>query len=109
MPTDEEWQTLVDYLGGSFVAGGKLKEIGTDHWETPNIGATNESGFSALPGGCRLGNGIFNRIGDLACFWSATESSGNDAWFRILSFNDSDISRYYYHKRFGLSVRCVKD
>lgn len=80
IPNREEWVSLFDYLGGKEVAGGKLKEAGTTNWHSPNKGATNESGFSALPGGYRLGdNGIFGLIGDSSQFWSATEYSINTA------------------------------
>ena len=73
LPSDAEWTHLTDYLGGQSVAGGKLKETGTSHWNSPNIGATNETGFTALPGGFRNYYGDFNYIGDYGYWWSATE------------------------------------
>src|SRR5574344_54019 len=63
VPSDAEWTELTDYLGGASVAGGKLTETGTTHWNSPNTGATNETGFTALPGGYRFSNGAFNGIG----------------------------------------------
>ncbi|MCK5170709.1 MAG: hypothetical protein KAQ75_12590, partial [Bacteroidales bacterium] len=108
LPTDAEWQTLVGYLGGSSVAGGKMKETGTEHWYSPNI-ATNESGFTALPGGSRRGSEAFYNLGRYADFWSATENSSSYAWYRYLCYHRSDVYRYYYYKSRGFSVRCVKD
>ncbi len=108
VPTDAEWQTLVDYLGGA-TAGGKLKELGLTHWNSPNTGATNESGFSALPGGYRSYDGSFLDIGRYASFWSSTESNSSNAWDRFLYYGHSDVSRNFNYKSFGFSVRCVKD
>ena len=110
VPSDTEWQTLVDYLGGSNVAGGKIKETGTTHWNSPNTGATNESGFSALPSGFRdVGTGYYYYLGDYAYFWSSTESSSNYAWGWRLDYDRSGVYRYDYLKRKGFSVRCVRD
>lgn len=69
VPTDAEWLTLGDYLGGEEVSGGKLKEVGTIHWRNPNNGATNESGFTALPGGIRYEEGQFLEVGWYAYWW----------------------------------------
>jgi len=108
VPSDAEWQTLVDYLGGENVAGGKMKETGTTHWQTPNTGATNESEFSALPGGARYG-GTYDNIGNFEGWWSATEYGGFYAWDRRLNYSSSGVSRYLTSKRYGFSVRCVGD
>ena len=75
IPGDPEWRELIEFLGGSNVAGGKMKEEGTTHWLSPNTGATNESGFTALPGGDRDGTGIFLNMGIGGIFWSSTDSS----------------------------------
>ena len=122
VPTDAEWQTLVDYLGGDSVAGGKMKETGVTHWNVPNTGATNESGFSALPGGFRLFNGsyvyivgyrindgTYYDIGYYGLWWSATEDGSGHAWYRGLDCSSSDMNRNNAHKQGGFSVRCVKD
>ena len=109
IPTDEEWQTLVDYLGGSVVAGGKLKETGITHWNSPNTGATNESGFSALPGGCRYDGGYYSEIGYYAHFWLSTEYGSYNAWHRVLDYTYSEVYFGYYYKQGGFSVRCVRD
>jgi uncharacterized protein (TIGR02145 family) len=109
VPSDEEWQILVDYLGDSVVAGGKIKEIGTTHWVSPNTGATNESGFSGLPGGCRYSNGNFLYMGSYAYYWSSTEYNSDNAWDRYLGFNYSQVSHDCNYKQRGFSVRCVRD
>jgi len=103
IPTNEEWQTLVDYLGGSSVAGGKMKESGTSHWDSPNTGATNESGFSALPSGCRSTNGGYTSMGGFASFLSSME------WYWFLSYDHSEVCGVYGSKRYGFAVRCVRD
>ncbi len=108
-PSDEEFNTLVDLLGGGAIAGGKLKLPGSQYWVNPNTDATNESGFSALPGGSRnASNGAFATIGTRGNFWSSTESA-ETAWTRILANNSAIVSRLNYSKLLGLSVRCIKD
>ena len=109
VPTNDEWQILVDYLGGSSVAGGKLKEAGTTHWYSPNTGATNESGFTALPGGYGNKTGTFNYMGSIANFWSSTFWQIDDAYRRSLHFDDSDVAQSGLTRRHGISIRCVKD
>ena len=110
VPTDAEWTTLTDYLGGTSVAGGKLKEEGTAHWNSPNTGATNESGFTALPGGIRINyNGTFTYIGEHSNWWPATDYDATNAWYRTLNYNNSEVGRYDNSKRYGFSVRCVRN
>jgi len=115
VPTDDEWQELVDYLGGDTLAGGKMKSTGTIEggdglWHGSTEGASNESGFSALPGGYRYNHGVFDGIGRTSYFWSATENSGGTAWHRYLYHSNSVVSRYDHGwKQAGYSVRCVKD
>ena len=110
VPTDDEWTTLTDYLGGTSVAGGKMKETGTSHWNSPNTGATNESGFTAFPGGYRgYSNGLYLSIGSYGYFWSSSESSSFSAWKRDLFYDYSEVDRNYDYKRYGFSVRCVRD
>jgi uncharacterized protein (TIGR02145 family) len=107
--SDAEWDTLVVYLGGEAVAGGKMKEAGTTHWQSPNTGATNESGFSALPGGFCDPFGGFNLEGSYAYLWSSTESYSGSARFLFLSFDFSEAHRSNLNLHFGFSVRCVRD
>src|SRR5690554_1707100 len=109
LPSDAEWTELTNYLGGTSVAGGKLKETGTTHWNYPNTGATNETGFTALPGGLRYGGGTFFGIGDYGTWWSATEGSAANAWDRGMSNDGSGVYRDGYNKEVGFSVRCVRD
>ena len=109
LPSDVEWQTLVEYLGGPTVAGGKMKEVGTAHWKIPNTGATDVSGFSALPGGYRY-DGKDSSLGSSASFWSATASGGGNhyIWHRYLFHSIPEVYRYSYQK-YAFSVRCVRD
>ncbi|MFO7658523.1 MAG: FISUMP domain-containing protein [Bacteroidales bacterium] len=109
LPSDAEWTQLTDYLGGPSLAGGKLKEDGTIHWSSPNTGATNESGFAALPGGSRVYTGEFNYIGSNGFWWSATESTTDNAGIRSMRHNTSSVSRSFYIKEWGFSVCCVRD
>jgi len=109
VPSADEWQTVVGYLGGDVIAGGKMKETGTTHWTDPNTGATNESRFTALPGGCRGDDGDFYYLSNYAYFWSSTESNNGEAWFRTLNYSDSEITATYTVKTYGHSVRCVRD
>ena len=110
VPSDDEWTTLTTYLGGETVAGGKLKETGTTHWTTPNTGATNETGFTALPGGHRYYDGTYYGIGSYGYWWSSTEySTTSSAWYRFMYYSLASVYRYYYDKPSGYSVRCVRD
>jgi len=109
VPSDTEWTMLTDYLGGTSIAGGKMKETGTTHWISPNTGATNESGFTGLPGGRRNTNGGFLFIGNYGYWWSKSESSSSDAWYRYLDYLDGSVFRFNFDKRYGFSVRCVRD
>ncbi len=109
VPGNSEWIVLTKYLGGDYIAGGKLKEAGTAHWKNPNISATNESGFTALPAGRRNGGGIFSGIGTNGHWWTSTETKNNQAWYRGLGNPDISIDSYRYNKRCGFSVRCLKD
>jgi len=109
VPTDAEWTTLTTYLGGTSVAGGKLKELGTTHWTTPNTGATNETGFTALPGGLREVDGLFFYFGNEGFWWNSPEKSATDAWYHTLYFNYNFVYSLNLDKRYGLSVRCLKN
>jgi len=109
LPTDEEWTTLITYLGGESIGGGKLKEAGTMHWIYSNEAATNETGFTALAGGYRIFDGTFSYIGENGSWWSATETDINLALAWHMTRYDSFANRFLYNKQPGLSVRCVKD
>jgi uncharacterized protein (TIGR02145 family) len=109
VPSDAEWTTLTTYLGGESVAGGKLKETGITHWLTPNIGATNESGFLALPGGSRDYGGSFGNYRHAGTWWSSTSTSALDAFSRSMYHDETSTDRSANDKHFGFSVRCVKD
>ena len=109
IPADAEYTALTDFLGGESVAGGKMKESGFAHWNSPNTGATNQSGFTALPGDYRNTNGSFSSLGNYAFFWSSTESTSVNAWYRRLYYNIDDVYRVNHNKNYGFSVRCLQD
>ena len=120
LPTDAEWCTLENEVDVGTVdcnatgwrgtdAGGKLKEAGTSHWASPNTGATNSSGFSALPGGTRFTGGSFGNVGSGGYWWGGTESSGSNAYTRSLYYTDEQVFRSSYDKSIGLGARCIKD
>lgn len=111
LPFDAEWTILSDYLGGLSVAGGKMKEAGTSHWNSPNTGATNESGFTALPGGDRFyGDGWFISAGYYGDWWSADYSMNSYfTYIRRLTYNYASVQRSSGFKSSGLSVRCVRN
>ncbi len=121
VPSDTEWKTLEIYLGmsatdadlegrrgGTQNVGGKLKSTST-LWNTPNTSATNESGFSGLPGGFRDSGGTYLGIGDFGYWWSSTENSTSNAWNRYLYYGSGSSYRYDDGKRYGFSVRCLRD
>jgi uncharacterized protein (TIGR02145 family) len=108
LSSEAEWLTVVDYLGGEDVAGDKMKEAGTTHWKSPNVGATNESGFSALPGGYRGYDNEFGDIGNFGIWWSSTEAD-NDAWCYQIGYDYSGIYFCNATKKVGFSVRCLRD
>ncbi len=120
VPTDEEWKELEMHLGMSQSEanaygwrntdkGGKLKETGMNHWISPNTGATNESGFTSIPGGYRISYGTFDLLGCSAFFWLSSEYGNHKAWLRTLYHYYSDVSRFHDFKQVGYSVRLIKD
>jgi uncharacterized protein (TIGR02145 family) len=114
IPDDNDWYVLINFLGGDYIAGGKMKSTGTLEggdglWLAPNTGATNESGFSALPGGYSFTSGGFSDLGESTWFWSATQSSASEANEFFLVFGSQSISECPFSKAFGEAVRCVKD
>lgn len=116
VPSDTEWTEMTDHLIATYTGitssnvGGSLKST-RNEWDSPNTGATNEFGFSALPGGFRFPNGSFANLGYHGYLWSATDSSATTAWSRRVTYESSILSRYYgsYSKADGLSVRCIQD
>ena len=109
VPSDDEWTVLENYLGGKSDAGSKLKEADTSHWKSPNMGANNKSGFTALPGGCCAVVGIFDRVDTHGFWWSSTPFDAEHAWFRNLSYIVPIIHRNNYFMQGGFSVRCIQD
>ena len=114
VPSDAEYIVLTDYLGGTSVAGGKMKESGHEHWNYYNdqitSEASNESGFTGLPAGDRYDyNGSYNYVGIFGYFWSSSETSSSNAWYRKLDYNSSNVYRYAAYKQNGFSIRCLGD
>lgn len=108
VPTDADWTVLTSYLGGESVAGGKLKEEGITHWGSPNTGAANESGFTALAGGFRIGTGAFMQMFESGTFWSSSGFDATNSWFRGLGYNSASVNRSEKYKDLGFSVRCIQ-
>jgi uncharacterized protein (TIGR02145 family) len=106
LPSDTEWDVLADYLGGFEVAGGKMKT--EEGWSIPNVGATNESHFSGLPGG-GFNHGSYFNAGNRGYWWSSTEIDATLVWDRSLYYIITDLYRHYYFREVGFSVRCLKD
>lgn len=119
IPSNIEWQTLLEFVGGSSIAGSKLKSTRTeptDHprWEFPNEWATDEFGFSALPSGQRYFSGEYTPvygygIGTLGGWWSTTIFDQNKIWMRSMMFDQPHVGNYGTYKTSGISVRCIKD
>jgi uncharacterized protein (TIGR02145 family) len=125
VPSDDEFKSLEMYLGMSESEangeglrgtdeGGKLKEEGNEHWNSPNTGATNETDFIALPGGNRryetyTNQEIFSGLNRYGFFWSSSEVYTVNAWYRVFSFDYSESNRYHLSKTNAFSIRCVED
>lgn len=112
IPTDPEWTVLADCLGGDLVAGGKMKEAGISHWGSPanpNVGGTNESGFTGLGSGYRKADGEFDKRTVLGFWWSSTTVSGVTMYVRRLAYDSGEALRTTMSSPYFISVRCVKD
>ena len=120
VPTDAEWKQMEMYIGMSQAQadstgwrgideGGKMKETGTVHWDDPNNGATNVSGFSGLPAGFRYYLGDYNLMGTYTSFWTFTAFNDGFAWTHSLAAGNAEVARDSDFKGDGFSVRCVKD
>ena len=109
VPSHAEWTTLSTFLGGDAVAGSAMRETGTAHWMSPNTGATNSSGFTALPGGFRFNNGPFSNIGFDGLWWSSTELITGIAQARSLNYDVAYLGQGGNDEKVGFSVRCVRD
>lgn len=107
VPSDSEWMTLENQLGGNASAGGKMKESGTTYWNEPNIGATNSSNFNARGGGVRLVNGSFSELKNYGLWWTSS-TGGGGSWFKSLNSQSANLNTQSYSAKNGLSVRCIK-
>lgn len=109
VPSDDEWTVLKDFLGGEAVAGAKLKETGTVHWVAPNTTSTNETGFTAIPGGYRSDLGEYFGMGNISYFWSTTTHSAGFVRGQEMRDNTISIVMGTYTPKNGMYVRCLKD
>lgn len=121
VPSDAEWDTLAVALGGTKIGvtrreeiellevGGKLKSTDTTFWQDPNTGATNESGFSALPGGYRTSGGVFEQKGSSGYWWSSSISNSYGSFCRFMKYNSASLNKINLSKTYGFSIRCTKD
>lgn len=112
VPSESEWTELITYLGGEEIAGGKLKEAGLEHWNETNVGATNESGFTALPGGLRGNLNNFGVLGIRGHWWSATPYAHDPQFVVSMILDDGSPAAYMEHVTYanmGESIRCLKD
>ena len=115
VPADNEWETLITFLGGESVAGGEMKSTRTDpdahpRWNSPNTGANNNSGFTAFPGGSRTYYATFpNNLGANSLWWSSSQNGSNHAWLKILEYSSAQTYTTYGDKSTGMTVRCLKD
>jgi len=109
IPSSTELATLTNYCGGDMVAGNKLKERGITHWKSPNLGATNESGFTALPGGLRRNDGPFLDINKFGIWWSSTYDLQSQAWQWTMAYDMENAHQVASSTSNGLSVRCIRN
>ncbi len=107
--TNTEWQQTEVTLGGDAVAGGEMKEAGIVHWLSPNYGATNNSGFTGLPGGLRNNTSVFEFIQENGLWWTTTNFSSTLIWSTYLWYAFAGVDHNPLYKRYGLSIRCVKN
>jgi uncharacterized protein (TIGR02145 family) len=109
VPTDADWVTLFKELGGIDAAGAQLMEAGTDHWPAPNTNTTNGSDFTAMPGGCRFYMWNFMYIDEIGYYWTSSPRNSTDAYYYLFTSSPAKVQQATYNKKFGFSVRCVKD
>jgi uncharacterized protein (TIGR02145 family) len=110
LPSDAEWDTLVNGLGGEYSAGKRMKsKDGWNHYKDESGNGNNSSGFNALPAGSRYSAGGFYNLGFSALFWTSTGYKEKNAWYRYLGYFHNGIYRYFGNRSYGFSVRCIRD
>jgi uncharacterized protein (TIGR02145 family) len=109
IPSDEDIQTLMNFLGDTLTGGGSLKEEGTAHWKPPNTGAVNNTGFTALPAGIRYFEGSYSSLSWFTSFWSSAEYDSSKGWYLSLYYSDAAARLNKASKKDGFSVRCIKN
>jgi len=114
VPTSQDWTTLIDYLGGDTIAGGKLKEFGFDHWRSPNTGADNSTEMKVIPSGYRYSDygfhkGEFNGLNGNGSIWTSTSSSDSTSLAKYFYAGSAEIGHLDHKNSYGRSVRCIKD
>lgn len=109
VPSNSEWGTLIELLGGDSIAGGKMKAIGSQYWNSPNTAATNESGFAALPVSFRSPTGSFDSLRVKGFYWTSNEINSTYSVLRSFYFQEGSINENFVDKRTGAAIRCIKD
>jgi len=110
VPDESEWNTLAAFLGGNEIAGGKLKDYYTPYWKGPNLCIANNFGFRALPGGeKRIVTGIFFGIRERGYWWTSRSDNYSQAFSRSMSHESTELDRFLTNKKYGFSIRCIKD
>ena len=109
VPTTDEYDDLSTYLGGNLVAGGKMKETGTDHWQSESSGTSNFSGFTARGAGYRLTNGTYSYLKNTFVFWTVSYASNSTAHYLAGSSHTGALTVFSINKKYGFSVRCLED
>ncbi len=109
IPVREDWQKLMEFLSDTIDGGNSLKIKGSQHWPPSDNSADNSTGFSALPSGIRYFEGTFSSVNSFTSFWSGTETGQKMLWYISLYSGNSGVSLRQISKKYGFSVRCVKD
>jgi uncharacterized protein (TIGR02145 family) len=109
VPSDQEWITMINFLGGDSIAGNKMKAIDNTLWTNLSSNSTNSSGFSGLPGGNRWADGVFDGITRHTTWQTSTEANSTSSFGRYISNTTANVGRSWTSKRYGLYIRCLKD
>jgi uncharacterized protein (TIGR02145 family) len=109
VPSDQEWLTMINFLGGDSIAGNKMKAIDNTLWTNLSSNSTNSSGFSGLPGGNRWADGVFDGLTRHTTWQTSTEADSTSSFGRYIGNSSANVGRSWTSKRYGLYIRCLKD